>query len=66
MTKLLNADWLRGVQLFNSYAALERTITQWISKRNKMADRQNLNKNAVAVEINEIARDLAKSLERMQ
>jgi hypothetical protein len=31
-----------------------------------MADRQNLNKNAVAVEINEIARDLAKSLERMQ
>ncbi len=39
MTKLLDADWLRGVQLFHCFF-----------KTNKMANRRNLTTNEIALE----------------
>ena len=47
MTKLLDADWSRGVQLFHSLYS--STINDFF-KTNKMADRRNLDTNEIALE----------------
>ena len=49
MTKLLDADWSRRVQLFKKSTEYSSTINDFF-KTNKMADRRNLNTNEIALE----------------
>ncbi len=47
MTKLLDPDWSRGVQLFHQLYSC--TINDFF-KTNKMADRRNLNTSEIALQ----------------
>ncbi len=70
MTKLLDADWLRGVQLF--HYLYSSTINDFF-KTNKMAERLNLNIKEIALEETKLLlkirtkhQSLAKSLAEVE